>query len=535
MSEPAELSDAPGLAEAPTVVRLDQVIDDPELVQEITAHAEGRARDDFVRTALRIGVLALKQAQGRIDADAVRRESEHLMSVLDVKLAEHTQRTADNMAGTLKEYFDPESGRFSERVRRLVDDQDGELVRLIRAQIGSDDSALVRTLATHLGEHSPLMERLSPDDSKGIVKALSETTAGALEQQRERILREFSLDNREGALARLVAELTERHGQLEKALQGSIDAVVKEFSLDAEDSALSRLVDRVDKAQRQISSEFSLDEEQSALARMKRELLDVLAKHKESADTFREEVKIALREMQARKAEADKSTRHGLEFEAALATFVEEQAQQAGDIAERTGNTTGLIKNCKVGDIVVTLSPDSKAAGARIAIEAKEKEGYDLAKALDELQTARKNRDAGAGVFVFSRRTAPAGLEPLARYGTDVVTLWDAEDPDSDVFLRAALTVAKALSVRASADREDRTVDLEALERAIRDIEKQASGLDEIKTSATTIQSGSNKILERVRKMQNVFEKQISVVNEQLATLKAVLGAPGSAADGDDA
>jgi len=45
-----------------------------------------------------------------------------------------------------------------------------------------------------------------------------------------------------------------------------------------------------------------------------------------------------------------------------------------------------------VGDIVVQLGPDQKASGARIVVEAKESGSYTLSKALEELETARKNR-----------------------------------------------------------------------------------------------------------------------------------------------
>ena len=75
------------------------------------------------------------------------------------------------------------------------------------------------------------------------------------------MLREFSLDNKDGALARMIGELTNNHGQLTEALEKKIDAVVDEFSLDKEDSASSRLVRNVDRAQSTITREFSLDDE----------------------------------------------------------------------------------------------------------------------------------------------------------------------------------------------------------------------------------------------------------------------------------
>ena len=142
--------------------------------------------------------------------------------------------------------------------------------------------------------------------------------------------------------------------------------------------------------------------------------------------------------MKARKQESERGTRHGLVFEDAVFGFVSERSQEAADIAERTGNTTGLIKNNKKGDMVIELGPEAASAGARIVVEAKEDASYNLKKALEEMEEARKNRSASIGVFVFSKRTAPSGLEVFNRYGNDVVVIWDAEDTGATYFLMLA-------------------------------------------------------------------------------------------------
>ena len=124
-----------------------------------------------------------------------------------------------------------------------------------------------------------------------------------------------------------------------------ITEVTGEFSLDNEDSALSRLMQGVERAQRQISSEFDLNEDGSALARMQKKLLEEIEKQNKANTDFQTEVKTAIAEMKNRKQESERGTRHGLVFEDAVFGFVSERSQEATDIAERTGNTTGLIKN----------------------------------------------------------------------------------------------------------------------------------------------------------------------------------------------
>ena len=454
---------------------------DADTVAALAGIPAGEPREEFALSALRIGVLALRQARGQIDANLVQHECERMLGLLEKHLHEHSTQINQRLTGSLKEYFDPETGRFQERVDRLVK-RDGELEQLLRRQLGAEDSELCKTLVAHVGASSPLMKQLNPNESQGLLAALRETLQRQLTDQRDVVLGEFSLNNEQGALSRMLRQMTDCNGQLNNDLQGKIDELVKEFSLHEENSSLSRLMRNVTQAQQTMSNEFSLNNEQSALsrlkkmvestdqairgslslddegsalARLKREMLDLLKTHGDSNQKFQSEVKAALAAMVAKRAEAARSTQHGLEFESVVYEFIERTAQAAGDVAAATGATTGLIYNCKIGDCVVTLGPESAAPGGRIVFEAKEKQKVDLRAALAEIEEARKNRDAQIGVFVFSKKSAPEGIEPLNRYGNDIVVVWDAEDSYSDLFLKTALTMAKALCIRTATERAD--------------------------------------------------------------------------------
>lgn len=115
-----------------------------------------------------------------------------------------------------------------------------------------------------------LNKRYVRDGSRRIISSIRSAIEGVLNIESERILSEFSLDNEQGALSRLVGELTEESGKLKKELAEEVGHVVNEFSLDKEDSALSRLVKRVEAAEETITKEFSLDEQGSALSRLGR-------------------------------------------------------------------------------------------------------------------------------------------------------------------------------------------------------------------------------------------------------------------------
>jgi hypothetical protein len=498
---------------------LELLIDEPTIAEALLAYPEGAARDGYALTALRIGIEALNQAQGRLDADVVRNEGERVLGALAAELEAHKRSVQDQVTSSLREYFDPKSGRFNERLEQLLR-SGGDLERVLDAQIGHSDSRLAKTLAAHFGEGSPLMHVLSPNDSEGLLAGISNAVNASLQDQRERILKEFSLDIEGSAIGRLVKELKEKHGELTNDLKGKVDEVVGEFSLDKEDSALSRLVGQVTAAQERISSEFSLDAEGSALARMKKELEALLERHNKANEEFRGQVREALASIQARKEESQKSTRHGVEFEQAVCEFVDRNAAACGDLVEQVGASPGLIPRCKVGDAVLTIGPEREAAGARIVVEAKQKAGYDVKKALAEIEEGRRNRQAGVGVFVFSKRLAPASVSSLCRYGNDIVVVWDVEDAASDVHLEAALSVARALCVRQTAEESNLDFDFDRMQKAIHEVDRHAQGLDEIKKSAQSIRSSADKIEERARIIGDGLGRSARQLNEEVEAVK---------------
>jgi len=501
-------------------------VDDPDTIRELLTFHEGEPRDRFALNALRIGVLALKQARGQIDADLVRRESERLLTELNDRLGSHAQIVHDCVADSLKQYFDPKDGRLQERIDRLIG-RDGELESLLRRQIGDQDLQLAKTLSAHVGAESPLMRVLNPDQSRGVLAAIRDSVEQQLRSQREQVLNQFSLDNKDGALSRFISELSEQQSSLSGELNVKIDRVVREFTLDEKDSALSKLVHRVDDAHQKIASQFSLDNDGSALARMKSELQSLINEHRQDSQRFQSEIREVLAAMATRRQEMQRSTRHGAEFDQAAFAFLQHEAQGKGDIATAVGATTGLIKNCKKGDAVIELGPESAAPGQRIVIEAKEEQQYQLADAREYIETARQNRGALVGVFVYSKRTAPEGMEPLQRLGNDIFVAWDAEDPLTDPYFRAALLLARAMCVRQRIETQAVKVDFSEIEQAILMVEKQSGSLEEVERWTKTIQSSSEKILERIRVARTAFERQVALLSERTDALRSALPAEG--------
>ena len=167
---------------------------------------------------------------------------------------------------------------------------------------------------------------------------------------------------------------------------------------------------------------------------MQRQLREMLDIQRNTNQKFQEEVKTSLAALTAKRAEQERSTRHGLAFEDAVGEFLQLLAQQRGDVLLPTGNSVGLIKSCKKGDFVWELSSDSAAPGAKVVVEAKEDQSYSLKAAIEEISEARKNRGAEVGLFIFSERSAPTGLSAFSRHGNDVFVVWDATDAHRSLF-----------------------------------------------------------------------------------------------------
>src|SRR5437867_608452 len=296
----------------PDRIKLHLEVTDPEVVKELSRFDEGPDRDDYAASAIRLGVLALRQARGEVDAAAIRREGERLVGEVRRELQAHASEVTGEIASALRQYLDPSTGALPQRLESLIKTE-GELDSVLTRHLGCNGS-LARTLAEHVGERSPLIRKLSPDDAAGFLQQLESAITPVLDGQRQRVLDEFTLDRPDSALSRLIKAITDNQGRLREDFERNIDALGKQFSLDEPASALSRLVAQVDAAQRGITRQFSLDDAGSSLSRLQPELKGIIERLASDQTNFQTEVRSALAALQARKHEAARSTRYGGEL-----------------------------------------------------------------------------------------------------------------------------------------------------------------------------------------------------------------------------
>ncbi len=109
---------------------------DQEVIQELLQREQGPERDHFASSALRVGVLAFRQASGLIDRTAMRGEGERLVGEIRAAMENHVKDTRSRVEEFLKLYFDPKDGDLPQRLEKLVK-HDGEIATLLKQHLDS--------------------------------------------------------------------------------------------------------------------------------------------------------------------------------------------------------------------------------------------------------------------------------------------------------------------------------------------------------------------------------------------------------------
>ena len=113
----------------------------------------------------------------------------------------------------------------------------------------------------------------------------------------------------------------------------------------------------------------------------------------------------------------------------------------------------------------------------------------------------------------------------MSRHGNDVVVVWDPEDRGSDVVMAAGLSVAKAISTRAVAQRQSAAADFIAIESAIRNIEQRAQDSDQISSWAITIKNNGEQIVKKAGSLKTELARQIEMLDEKIRDVRVAVSA----------
>jgi hypothetical protein len=506
---------------ADPAIDLGLVVRDRDVLEYLNRFAEGDQRDRAALAALRVGVLAIMQAGGTVDAQAVRNEGERLIAGVKTELEKHAAAISSDLGSSLRQYLDPKDGQLPLKLNEMIK-PNGQLDQLLTRHVGLDNSTLAGSLAKQVGEASPLVRSLDPRQKDGLVETLKVAIQQSLDAQRDHVVRQFSVTDPQSALSIFRDQLTKANGQLRDELSKDVIRVQREFDLGNNDGALARLVTRVEDAQKKITGEFTLDNTTSALSRLKGEIVGLLEQLRDRNTEFQRDVKAAVDSLRAVRGERDKTTAGGQDFEAALNELLQAESSRLGDEFEACGTFPGDIPRCKTGDAVITLGAETAASGRRIVFEAK-REAKSLTQAREELAEARKNRRADIGIFVFSAMSA-AGLEPFSRHGDDLVVVWNHDDRATDVYIKAAISVARALVVRRKIEQDSAKVDLTPVQEALDALIKSTEAVQDMTRLSGLAMENNRKISDRADRMKKDLEVTAERLSACLTRLRAAAG-----------
>jgi hypothetical protein len=260
----------------------------------------------------------------------------------------------------------------------------------------------------------------------------------------------------------------------------------------------------------EVLQQFSLDEDDSAMSRLHGMLTDFFGKLNQSLG-----IKAATA------AEAEKGHVKGMVFEEDLYQAFAVMGSQVGDDTELVRGSVGAISRCKKGDYVVTLGDTSGAPGQKLVVEVKD-QPLRLKDAIDEMQEAKKNREADCGIFVFARGCEPTEIGDFRRIGEDLYVTVDQEDLKAEkplLFFESAYKIARALTVAGVRKYQTGELDLQKIHAQIEALAAWSDRIADMATKARTVQNSGKLIEQCANDLKQEFDSRLAIV---LSALKQV-------------
>ncbi len=354
-------------------------------------------------------------------------------------------------------------GQMSEFERKVADD----LIRYFAER----DGVVPRTIDGALGEKGALARTFHQffDPSEGRLARLMQAQVGP----QSTFGKALDPQNKQGVLA-----------LIEARVQGLVEA-----KLNA------------------VLGQFSLDEDGSAMCRLKGMLTDYFSQLNQSLG-----IKAATA------AEAERGHVKGFVFEEALYDVFAVAGERLGDETEMVRGLVGVLPRNKKGDFVATLGDTCGAHGERIVVEVKD-QVLRLKDAVDELQEAKKNREASCGIFVFARGTEPAEVGDFRRVGEDFYVTVDKDDLAAGkplLFLDSAYKIARALAVAAKRREAAGELDLQLIESQLDALAAWSDRIADMVTKAKTVQNSGRVIEQCANDLKVEFDSRIANVLQAL-------------------
>ncbi len=262
-----------------------------------------------------------------------------------------------------------------------------------------------------------------------------------------------------------------------------------------------------------INDTFSMDSENSPLKALKSDLIQSSQNLNKQVTDKIDAVNARVEAITTKRQMIMSSTKKGLPFEAAVFEVLAQIATASADEAVKTGQTAGLIKNCKKGDVTVAINKlASRGHNVNIVFEAKSmlmsREEW-----RKELNLAMTNRAAEVSVAVVQTVDQMPGKSRASIQ--DNQQLMVAFDPESDdpAVLVCIYNVAKAYAMSRSL--EGTQVNFKVIQEAVQQLQSSISDLESIEGAIKT----SHKSLEKIDSARINIKGTIQNQSQRLSSL----------------
>lgn len=480
-------------------------------------HFAETQRGQIAGEAWQIGLRALESAQASANAARLEDVGKTLLADVQSKLQAHVDAETREVEAQLRKFLDPKDGQLMQRLDGLLKDG-GELANLLHRHTGPG-SKLQTTLTATIG---PLLKALSPTEQDGVVATLRRQVEEVVRASHVAVQEALDPMRDKSAAGRFLAGLTEKLKVAGAAQEQRLAQVTAALDANNEQSLLSQLLRETRAAQQKVLVALNPSDERSLLAPLKKTIEDLLSGYQRQQmeaieaqrirqAAFEQNVLEKVTRLETRKDALRRGIKAGQAFEVHVFEFVRSALGGGPFLVDFTANTAAIGSTRKLGDVVVDFTSESRFAGSRVVIEAKDREGVTQKKALEELAAARQLRGAQVGVFVLSSMAVGerSGFPAFARCGCDILVQWHPDEPASDAYLHAAVLLAMALAAR--------------LQQGV-----AVDGLKEIEA----LEKGLTNHLQRLEGLQKKAAKLQTLADEMVRELGAGVGEARGLADG---
>jgi len=240
--------------------------------------------------------------------------------------------------------------------------------------------------------------------------------------------------------------LDDEEGKLAVALRTWLDEVGSvlgdTFDETSKKSAIAKLEKVLDQARadqvKAVKQLLDPHDDESPLGQWRSQIVETVKERSDRIEDAIDELTTQLGIKGAVAEAHDKTAVKGFDFEDIVLAELTPIVVAHEDVPEHVGNELGN-DGTKVGDIVVTLdATQTPGRTVRYVIEAKDR-SMTLRKALDELESAMRNRDAEAGVMVFANQGECPVNEPFQWFDHKALVVLDKDEPDEGALRLACL------------------------------------------------------------------------------------------------